>query len=187
LQVFFHVDDFHLYYNMSSLIWKGRQLEPHFGTKKFVFLGFLLAILSNAILVGTSFIMAQLLQYEAPMYSCAVGFSAVLFGLKVIITDMSPDSPSNVMGLFDVSSKYVYWVELLLIQILVPRASFLGHLCGILAGLLYTKGYLAPLFVVLNYIPDFVPNQPTRNENQDQSTWQPASRRRIVNGVLYSN
>ena len=31
LSPFFHGDDFHLYYNMASLIWKGRQMEPPLG------------------------------------------------------------------------------------------------------------------------------------------------------------
>lgn len=33
--------------------------------------------------------------------------------------------------------QYVCWAELLYLQLLVPNASFMGHLCGILAGLLY--------------------------------------------------
>ena len=41
------------------------------------------------------------------------------------------------MGLpFAVPTKYLSWVELFLIYILVPRSSFFGHLCGILAGTL---------------------------------------------------
>ena len=33
--------------------------------------------------------------------------------------------------------QYVCWAELLYIQLLTPKASFLGHLGGILAGLLH--------------------------------------------------
>ena len=35
-----------------------------------------------------------------------------------------------------VPSKHVYWAELLLISIISPNASFMGHLSGIIAGLL---------------------------------------------------
>ena len=33
------------------------------------------------------------------------------------------------------STKFMYWSELLLIQIMIPNASFLGHLAGIIAGI----------------------------------------------------
>jgi hypothetical protein len=49
------------------------------------------------------------------------------------------------MGLpFAVPTKYLSWVELFLIYILVPRSSFFGHLCGILAGTLCNTPH--PLF-----------------------------------------
>lgn len=35
--------------------------------------------------------------------------------------------------------QYVCWAELAYIQLLTPRASFLGHLGGILAGLLHVN------------------------------------------------
>ena len=35
--------------------------------------------------------------------------------------------------------QYVCWAELLYIQLLTPKASFLGHLGGILAGLLHVN------------------------------------------------
>ncbi len=91
------------------------------------------------------------------------------------------------MGLFTVSGNSVYWVELIIIQILVPNASFLGHLCGILAGLLCkkriiifhpiqsipfrcsipnilvhldTNGYLEPIVAIADYIPDILSPSP---------------------------
>ena len=49
------------------------------------------------------------------------------------------------------------WYELLIIQLLVPNASFIGHLAGIFAGIAYVWGaalfraMLKPLFVALEY------------------------------------
>ena len=40
---------------------------------------------------------------------------------------------------FSVPVQYVCWAELLYIQLLTPKASFLGHLGGILAGLLHVN------------------------------------------------
>ncbi len=42
-------------------------------------------------------------------------------------------------GLFSVPVQYVCWAELLYIQLLTPKASFMGHLGGILAGLLHVN------------------------------------------------
>lgn len=36
-------------------------------------------------------------------------------------------------------SKYAPWAELVLIHLMVPNASFVGHLAGIIAGLAYTS------------------------------------------------
>mmetsp|Transcript_32700 Transcript_32700/g.45615 ORF Transcript_32700/g.45615 Transcript_32700/m.45615 type:complete len:101 (+) Transcript_32700:326-628(+) len=45
---------------------------------------------------------------------------------------------SNFYGMM-VPLKYMCWLELVLISIITPNASFLGHLCGILAGWFYLK------------------------------------------------
>jgi membrane associated rhomboid family serine protease len=83
-------DDYHLYYNMGSLLWKGVQLEPELGPLHFAALiaelwlvsGLLLCVLFAA---GASMQISA--PFMAPLYHsyCAVGFSAVLFGLKVIL------------------------------------------------------------------------------------------------------
>ena len=50
----------------------------------------------------------------------------VIFALKVITTHMLPSGVHYVMGMFPVPSRYAVWAELVIIQILVPNASFLG-------------------------------------------------------------
>ena len=35
LHAFVHLSDMHLYYNLSSLLWKGRQLERQLGTAEY--------------------------------------------------------------------------------------------------------------------------------------------------------
>ena len=39
-----------------------------------------------------------------------------------------------------IGSKYAVWAELVLIQIISPNASFVGHLAGILVGLAHIYG-----------------------------------------------
>lgn len=79
-----------------------------------------------------------LFDYERSYYSeYAVGFSGVLFAMKVVLNAHS-ESYTDVHGII-VPARHAAWAELILIQMFVPGASFLGHLGGILAGILYLK------------------------------------------------
>lgn len=88
---------------------------------------------------GITLLLAKILllfDYERAYYNeYAVGFSGVLFGMKVVLYSQS-DNYTYVHGLM-VPARYAAWAELILIQMFVPGVSFLGHLGGILAGLLY--------------------------------------------------
>jgi membrane associated rhomboid family serine protease len=138
LSAFFHADDSHLYYNLVSLIWKGAQFEGELGSAKFAAVSFALTLLSHGLVVILSLLLAKL-GYEGPMYECAIGLSSLLFAYKTILTfDRSAPTYSSIYGL-TVPTKYVSWVELIVIQLLVPKASFLGHVGGILAGLGYVS------------------------------------------------
>lgn len=136
LSAFYHVDETHLLYNMMSLMWKGVQLEETMGSQKFATMVAVLLGLSNSLVVASSALLAFWADSPTPFYSeCSVGFSGVLFALKVVLNYNSP-SHTNVYGIL-VPSRYAAWVELLVIQMFVPGTSFLGHLCGILAGVIY--------------------------------------------------
>lgn len=91
---------------------------------------------------GITLILAKSLliffDYERPFYSeYAVGFSGVLFAMKVVLNSPS-ENYTYVHGLV-VPARYAAWAELVLIQMFVPGVSFLGHLGGILAGILYLR------------------------------------------------
>ena len=45
--VFLHLENYHLYYNMSSLLWKGSFLEVSMGSKSFLIMTFFLIIVSG--------------------------------------------------------------------------------------------------------------------------------------------
>lgn len=86
-----HADEWHLYYNMTSLLWKGLQLEQALGSLRLFLLVCELWATSSALLCALMWLSHHLLGHVAPAiasqyYSlCAVGFSAVLFGLKAVI------------------------------------------------------------------------------------------------------
>ncbi|EDL75505.1 hypothetical LOC316557, isoform CRA_b [Rattus norvegicus] len=73
--------------------------------------------------------------------NCAVGFSGVLFALKVLSNHYCPGGFVNILG-FPVPNRFACWAELAAIHFCTPGTSFAGHLAGILVGLMYTQGPL---------------------------------------------
>ena len=147
LSGFIHADDHHLYYNMLSLLWKGIHLETVLGSETFLVLVVYSLLMSHLIAVLLTYIMFVCLnfsEYDAGYNTCAVGFSAVLFSLKYVHNSMSTDAFSSLMGM-SVATKYICWLELVVIHFMVPRSSFVGHLSGILAGVIYVHGLSAVL------------------------------------------
>ena len=130
----FHADDMHLYFNMLSFLWKGKQLETKFGSNVYLLLLIALTVTTNLLYIVINILLAEIVDYSYT-YHCAVGFSGVVFALKVILAHFTPNIMSDVMGIFSVPMRYASWLELVLISILVPKASFVGHLSGILVGL----------------------------------------------------
>ncbi|KAG6952534.1 hypothetical protein JG688_00013234 [Phytophthora aleatoria] len=130
-----HVDDWHLYHNMISFLWKGYNLEYKLGSVRFLrTVGYLL-LLCHVLVVVVALVLATGFQMPGPLHQCSVGFSGVLFALKVLLNHNSP-AFSSVYG-FRVPTKYAAWLELVVIHFLVPRSSFMGHMCGILAGYIF--------------------------------------------------
>jgi rhomboid domain-containing protein 1 len=85
-----HADEWHLYYNMTSLLWKGLQLETSMGSVRFLCLIVELWAATSALMVALYWAcnkyFAALLPGLAQGYLslCAVGFSGVLFGMKTV-------------------------------------------------------------------------------------------------------
>ena len=135
---FLHANDFHLYHNMLSLIYKGFSLELQLGSTQFVALCLYLLAASQALHVGAARGAVAFGLLPGERRACVVGFSGVLFGLKVV-QDAQLQGETSFLGLFGVPLRYAAWVELVSIQLVHPDASFLGHLCGILAGWLWLR------------------------------------------------
>uniref|UniRef100_A0A8C5PAJ3 Rhomboid domain containing 1 n=1 Tax=Leptobrachium leishanense TaxID=445787 RepID=A0A8C5PAJ3_9ANUR len=138
---FHHADDWHLYFNMVSLLWKGSKLESRLGSTKFAAIIAVFSQLIGVIYVILQLFLAELMDDPSYKMQCAVGFSGVLFALKVLNNHYHPGGSTNVFG-FQIPNKYSCWVELVVIHLLSPGTSFIGHLSGILVGLLYTHGPL---------------------------------------------
>jgi len=150
-----HTHDIHLYYNMVSLAWKGLELERRLGSVKYLITLFLLTLMSSSFYVILAFIGAEVLEDVSLLHQCAIGFSGVLFAMKVVNIHYSnqEEQPTSFFG-FLVPMKYAVWLELAIIQIMVPNSSFMGHLAGILAGLLFVKGPVSSI-LSLDHPPSY--------------------------------
>jgi rhomboid domain-containing protein 1 len=115
-------------------------LEKEMGSGPFLKLVVYSLLCSHTLLVILAFLLDRLAfgSNISGFHSCAVGFSAVLFSLKYVWNSQSPGSSTYVGGI-NVPTRYAAWLELVLISLMTPNASFLGHLAGILAGVLYVK------------------------------------------------
>lgn len=143
-----HGDDWHLYYNMFSFALKGQALERRYGSMKFLYIISCFTILTNIVLVALNVWASKLLGYDER--ECAIGFSGVIFALKVLTTYHNRSTAHHIMGIpIVVPARYAVWVELLVIQILVPNVSFFGHLAGVLVGMAFVKGPLGILMDTL--------------------------------------
>ena len=142
--VFTHADDMHLYWNMGSLLVKGVLLEDRLGSEALaVFVAFSIVASSGIQLVVAPFL-ARAFGYDC---GCAVGFSGVLFAMKVVLNygdhAAGSNATSSVWGV-RVASRHAHWLEILVSGYLSPRSSLVGHACGALAGMLLAPATSTP-------------------------------------------
>ena len=77
---FFHGDDWHLYYNMTSFSIKGRSLEKRYGSGYFVFLIVIFSISCSLMIVILEYSAFLVFNKENFLFNCGVGFSGnILF------------------------------------------------------------------------------------------------------------
>ena len=138
LSALIHVDESHLYYNMMSLTWKGINLEIEMGSAAFLQLVLFSLLVSHGLVVVIAYVLYIYTDFTGTYHTCMVGFSAVLFSLKYV-WNQKGSGDSNIMGI-SFPSKYAAWLELVLISMIHPNVSFVGHLAGILAGIIYVHG-----------------------------------------------
>ncbi|NXV74831.1 RHBL4 protein, partial [Atlantisia rogersi] len=114
-----HADDWHLYYNMVSMLWKGIMLEKKIKSRWFAYIIAVFSVLIGVVYMVLEFMLVRILDDPSYEMNCAVGFSGVLFALKVLNNHYNPGRVSNVLG-YRICSKYACWVELVAIHLISP-------------------------------------------------------------------
>eukprot|EP00898_Chlorokybus_atmophyticus_P002426 jgi/Chlat1/3184/Chrsp22S03458 len=132
---FVHKDAAHLLYNMVSFSLKGSQLEKQVGPKQLLETVGDLLTLSHGLVVAVSWLLAKRFNMWGPYNSSCVGFSGVLFALQAVHANRA-GGMADVLG-YQMPASSALLVELIVNQLVLPQGSFLGHMCGVMAGLAY--------------------------------------------------
>ena len=144
--VFFHANFMHIGMNMLSAAAISSALEKKLGTLKLLYSIWLAILFTSAIYIVVAYSAYSIFGYNTWMYQHSLGYSGILFHLSVLESRLNP-GPRNVFGLFSVPSFAYPWVLLILLQLIMPNLSFLGHLAGIVNGTLEYYGVLHVFFV----------------------------------------
>ena len=156
---FTHANPAHIIFNMSGLLVFGVDVEKMYGTAYYMAINFALIAISTVLSLGFYALMAfciPVIYRGGPQnfYNCGVGYSNVLFGLAMIFSYVG-DPYVNLFGMCRQDKKLVPWLYMLMIYFTIPDSSFLGHFCGLLAGLLIKFGGINFFMPRFTWIHDF--------------------------------
>lgn len=137
---FVHGGIMHIAMNMSSLVQLGSILEVKFGSLNFLLYSIWTVFLVGFVYVVISYFLSIALQDPTKLYQSGVGYSGVLFSYAIIDSYHTTDTVRSVFGMFTVPAKIHPFILLILIQVILPNISFIGHLSGVLIGLATVAG-----------------------------------------------
>ncbi|KAK6930551.1 Peptidase S54, rhomboid domain [Dillenia turbinata] len=139
---FSHISILHLVFNMSAL-WSLGVVEQmdHMGLGVEFYLHYtlVLVVLSGVLVLGAYHLLIQKFKLEYFRRVTAVGYSCVVFGWMTILAVKQPSSKLDLFGFLSLPISFAPFESLIFTSIIVPQASFLGHLSGIIVG--YSIGW----------------------------------------------
>jgi membrane associated rhomboid family serine protease len=151
---FFHADFIHIASNMIFFYIVGRGLEKKLGSVYFfisiVCSMIFISLVYITVVLSMKYFIVELFGFKEYNYDfyCSIGFSGILFSLFYLQCSLPTvrDSHSYFFGLIPIKAIYSPFCYLILIQLLNPKASFVGHLAGIVCGYLMRAGLIQIFF-----------------------------------------
>ena len=126
----------HIFFNMKTLINIGRHLETEFGSISFLGITLFFAIFVGPLQIPLAMFTSSISNESIGLLSmnqCGIGFSGILFGYFIIYLKFVVRSQEYKIWL-------IPFVQLIILSVLF-RASFIGHLSGIIMGMIYISGF----------------------------------------------
>lgn len=134
---FSHISVVHLVFNMSAL-WSLGAVEQlghlGLGVRYYLHYSLVLVVLSGLLVLGSYHILINRFKIEYFRRVTAVGYSCVVFGWMTILSVKQPSSKLNLFGFLSLPISFAPFESLIFTSIIVPQASFVGHLSGIIIG-----------------------------------------------------
>lgn len=144
---FTHASLMHIGMNMMSMYQLGTSLEIQFGSLSFLFLSIWSVVIIGLIYVLIAYLAWCITGDYGWMLMSGVGYSGVLFCYAILESFHTTAESISLFGFCNVPAKWYPFVLLLLIQFLIPGISFIGHVSGVLFGLMIVYG-LATKFIL---------------------------------------
>eukprot|EP00976_Prorocentrum_cordatum_P112653 1195571-Prorocentrum_minimum.AAC.4 len=136
---FSHISILHLIFNMTSL-WSLGVVEGMAaqGLGEIVYLKYtlVLIVMPLVLVLAIYHALIRFWKKEEYVHVTAVGYSCVVFGWMTIIAQLHPTHQIQFLGLLSLPMSLAPFGSLVFTSIIVPQASFVGHLAGILVGYL---------------------------------------------------
>ncbi|CAE7941252.1 RBL15, partial [Symbiodinium sp. KB8] len=140
---FFHGGLLHIGFNMMTLYALGTSLERQLGSLHMFVTSWIILLTSGFMYTAACMLLWAVTGAQGWLLYSAVGYSGVLFGMAVQESALSFLPTRSVFGCFNVPTKWYPWVLMVVLQLVMPNISLLGHLCGAVAGFLHIHGYLS--------------------------------------------
>ncbi|KAJ4896193.1 RHOMBOID-like protein 13 [Raphanus sativus] len=142
---FSHISVLHLVFNMSAL-WSLGVVEQlghlGLGTAYYLHYTLVLVVFSGVLVIGMYHLLIGRFKIEYFRRVTAVGYSCVVFGWMTILSVKQPSSKFDLFGVLSLPISFAPFESLIFTSIIVPQASFLGHLSGILVGYAVSWGLI---------------------------------------------
>ncbi|KAH7436242.1 hypothetical protein KP509_05G009900 [Ceratopteris richardii] len=139
---FSHISILHLVFNMNAL-WSLGVIEQlknvGLGVEFYLHYTLVLIILSGFLVLSLYHLLIHRFKFEYYRRVTAVGYSCVVFGWMTILSVKQPSSKLDLFGVLSLPISFAPFESLVFTSIIVPQASFLGHLAGIIVG--YSIGW----------------------------------------------
>lgn len=132
-----HSGVLHLCFNISSL-WACRRVEAELGSWAYLLASAHILVLAE--MFETMFLHAAL-KMGRLVDTVSIGYSGVVFAWMVVLS-LKPDAPVRVIAGVTFDGFAYVMLNLVAIRIIIRRSSFVGHLAGVGAGLVFSAGGL---------------------------------------------